>query len=315
MSSSLMKKKEATCYMCDAPSVGRDHVPPRCLFPIDSQFRKSLVSVPSCAKHNAEKSTDDELLRWVLTAINANNEIAQKVLSEAVLPSLAKKPKLAPTFLRGALLRVSESEGPKMIVKLDVDRFKNSLEAIARGLYYHHTWYTHKALGTMEVAWESAKAWPDAVKALNLSDKDYVAITRPSSSQPKCPLGENPKVFRYGFDFYSDPKTVFCYLRFYEGDAIVVRWDNGKIMHEIRLKSLVAFIKSYKEVHVGAAIIWSVTEKIDLMRRLEEQHTWLIVIMKEAKHKREFGAFLLARKLRDEIAKKKRQLNGESSIS
>lgn len=304
-----MKKKEATCYMCDAPSVGREHVPPRCLFPNDPDFRKSLISVPSCAKHNSDKSTDDELLRWVLASINAHSEIARQVLSEGVVPSFVKKPHLTQTFLRDSQIQVSESGMLKMIVKLDVDRFKNSIESIARGLYYHHTWYTHKALGPMEVAWEGAKAMLDAVKALNLSDMEYGAFTTPSPSQPRCSLGENPKVFRYDFDFKSDPKTVFCYLRFYEGDAIVVRWDNGQVRNTVRLKSFVDFIKSYEEVKIVAVIILSATEKRDLMCRLEEQHTKLVLIMKEAKHKREFGAFVLARQMRDDIANKKRQLS------
>ena len=304
-----MKKKDATCYMCDAQSVGREHVPPKCLFPNDPQFRKSLVSVPSCAKHNSDKSTDDELLRWVLVSINGSNEMAQKVLNEGVLPSFVKKPNLSSTFLRGTLIQASASTIHKMIVKLDVDRFKKSIESIVRGLYYHHTWYTHKALGRMEVSWGGAKIWSEAANILNLSDKEYASLSIISSSQPRCPLGENPTVFRYGFNF-SDPKTVFCYLCFYEGEAIVVRWDNEQLWRTFKLKSLVDFIKSYKEVTIVAAIVLSVTEKTDLMRRLEDQHDKLLLIMKEAKHKREFAAFLMARQIRDDVVKKKSLLNG-----
>lgn len=42
--------------MCDAPSVGREHAPPRCVFPKDDAYRKNLIRVPSCKPHNTDSS-------------------------------------------------------------------------------------------------------------------------------------------------------------------------------------------------------------------------------------------------------------------
>ncbi len=54
---------------------------------------------------------------------------------------------------------------------------------------------------------------------------------------------------------------------------------------------------------------------MELMHRLEEQHAKMVVIMKEAKHKRDFGSFFIARMIRDDVAEKKRQLNGGAFAS
>lgn len=53
--------------MCDRLACSREHVPPRNLFPKEKDirrenYRKNLITVPSCELHNAAKSHDDEFL-------------------------------------------------------------------------------------------------------------------------------------------------------------------------------------------------------------------------------------------------------------
>ena len=52
------------CYYCGEPAMSEEHVPPKCLFPeqkdTGKDYRKNLITVPSCDKHNAGKSCDDE---------------------------------------------------------------------------------------------------------------------------------------------------------------------------------------------------------------------------------------------------------------
>jgi len=291
--------------MCDAPSVGREHVPPKCLFPENNRYRKSLVKVPSCAEHNSGKSTDDELLRWVIAATNAHNEIAREVLSSSVSPSFVKKPHLRETFLRDFHVQVSESGMFKSTFTVDSRRLNNSITSIARGLYYHHTWHTHKALGPMEIAWDVPKEKGAALQALNLSDQEYVAFTSPSLRQPKCAFGANPEVFQYHFDLKSDPKYVVCIMRFYEGQAIFVRWKNGQREYSTNLKSLDNYFKKVGEIIITIPADLPDGTRADLIRQLDERDAQLAIIMKDAKHKRDFGAFTLARMLRADIDEKK----------
>jgi hypothetical protein len=299
-----MKKKEATCYMCDASSVGGEHVPPKCLFPDEPRFRKSFVKVPSCAQHNTGKSTDDEFLRWVLAATNANSEIAQHVLSKGVAPSFVKRPHLRETFLRDFQFRVREGGMFKSILKLDFKRFHNSITSIVRGLYYHHTWYSHKALGPMDIMWDGVQDKEIALQALNVPDQEYEAFIDHLPPQPNCPLGDNPDVFRYGFDFESNPKRVRCFLRFYGGKAIIVDWDNGEREYRTYLKS----VKDYFDKFGSGELQGTAAEQI---HQIDERDAHLVSIMKESRHKRDFSAFSLAKMIRKDLSKKSKQLQGQ----
>lgn len=68
------------CYYCGADASSKEHVPPRCLFPkrgdvggID--YRKNLLTVPSCDIHNSETSRNDEFLLACLAPIFGNNPV------------------------------------------------------------------------------------------------------------------------------------------------------------------------------------------------------------------------------------------------
>jgi hypothetical protein len=51
-----------TCYMCDRDASSREHVPPAAFFPEQKEspdgkdYRRNLITVPSCSKHNYEKT-------------------------------------------------------------------------------------------------------------------------------------------------------------------------------------------------------------------------------------------------------------------
>jgi hypothetical protein len=59
-----MTKETNICYFCDCPASSREHAPPKCFFPKGN--RENLVTVPSCDKHNSEKSHNDEYMRLII---------------------------------------------------------------------------------------------------------------------------------------------------------------------------------------------------------------------------------------------------------
>lgn len=68
------------CYMCGAVATTVEHAPPKCLFPEakdtpGADFRKNLITVPSCIEHNCSKSSDDEFLMVSIAGIVGNNSI------------------------------------------------------------------------------------------------------------------------------------------------------------------------------------------------------------------------------------------------
>lgn len=69
------RKGRAQCYMCVSPATSREHVPPLCLFPESKDvggkdYRRNLITVPSCDEHNSKKESDDEFLMVSLAGNN-----------------------------------------------------------------------------------------------------------------------------------------------------------------------------------------------------------------------------------------------------
>jgi len=71
----------STCYMCNQEATSVEHAPPICVFPakkdLPSQkdYRKNLITVPSCATHNAATSNDDEYLLYVLSSSITSSDV------------------------------------------------------------------------------------------------------------------------------------------------------------------------------------------------------------------------------------------------
>ena len=70
--------------MCSEPATSREHVPPSCFFPEKNEFRKNLITVPSCDKHNLVKSGDDEYLFAVISSHLESNQIARDQFKKTI---------------------------------------------------------------------------------------------------------------------------------------------------------------------------------------------------------------------------------------
>ena len=81
------------CYCCDNEAISKEHMPPKCIF--SSPRPSNMITIPSCDKHNLEKSKDDEYFRWfIVTACAEKNPLAYQLLKEKVIRGLRRKPKL-----------------------------------------------------------------------------------------------------------------------------------------------------------------------------------------------------------------------------
>lgn len=105
----MSKIQADKCYFCGKPATSAEHVPPKCLFPeqkdMDGEnYRKNLFTVPSCDKHNMQKSKDDEFLMACLAPVVGNNATA----------FIHTNTKLARTYLRN----------PRLIEKTILDSCK-----------------------------------------------------------------------------------------------------------------------------------------------------------------------------------------------
>lgn len=212
-----MKLKGKTCYMCEAPATGREHVPPKCIFPAAERLRRNLVKVPSCDEHNLRKSADDELLRHVLASAPGNNDLCLTVLEEGILPSFDRRPHILATFMPNLTpVRVGDTKTASF--KLDAVRFEGSIRAIVRGLFFAEM--KRKLLQDLVVAW-------GALLTPQLSTSPLFDLIRKNErALPPMRHGANLTVFKY--DFHFGEQGGLCRLSFYEGHPIHVVWQDER---------------------------------------------------------------------------------------
>ena len=93
--------------MCEKSANTVEHAPPKCVFPEGKDlaarlnYRRNLITVPSCEEHNTAKSRDDEYLLHVLAASITSSPIGPTQFLTKVRRSLERAPNLASTLLPG----------------------------------------------------------------------------------------------------------------------------------------------------------------------------------------------------------------------
>ena len=73
--------KDSECYACFAVATDREHVPARAFFP--RGMRQNLLTVPSCAEHNAKNFQDVEYVRNLIVCLEGLNVVGKRVFETA----------------------------------------------------------------------------------------------------------------------------------------------------------------------------------------------------------------------------------------
>lgn len=77
------------CYFCGNEVTGVEHIPPKSFFPKGK--RQDLITIPSCDKHNQEKSKEDEYIRSILLAsIKLDDQEHMETLRETNIRALER---------------------------------------------------------------------------------------------------------------------------------------------------------------------------------------------------------------------------------
>jgi hypothetical protein len=186
------------CYRCDAEATSVEHVPPKCLFPEkkdlpEVDYRKNLITVPSCETHNSARSHDDEYLLCVLVSSYENNPVARKHFETKIIRLLQRKPWFQETllkFITTVLLNGEETAA----FKVDLTRLRRVFESIAYGLHFHmykEQWHGRIKVIPLGMFKEEGKTFikhPLEEAMLELSKVFF---------EGKKDHGENPDIFRY----------------------------------------------------------------------------------------------------------------------
>ena len=221
-----------TCYMCDKPETGVEHVPPRCLFPEQKDIpngvdlRKQLITVPACDEHNTSKSQDDEYLLYLLVINLPANETAKNQFFTKIMRSIERNPSLIKRFMANPhpVIAVDKKTGQAhhtVAVNVDDARLDSALDHIARALYFHH--FRAQWLGDVRTQPDFllASLDPDKGRERNKLGEHMVAAAD-HLFEGKEFYGANPEAFKYQVLDGNENTHKLMRLHFYNGCRVSV---------------------------------------------------------------------------------------------
>lgn len=217
-----------TCYMCDRDSTSDEHIPPRCFFPeskdvIDGKdYRKNLITVRSCDKHNSHKSGHDEWLFSVFAANMHANSVGRLHQNTKLTRMVERRSKpireLIESSGRAFLVDTAGNCRETIAKHIDPLILLEQLEHIAKGLYYHH--FKSKFLSDVIVAPLSG-----LISNSELFNKSVLNLGEMSNTLflDSKKFGENPDVFYYQTSKISSEHLSGTLIRasFYDGIVIL----------------------------------------------------------------------------------------------
>lgn len=197
----MQPPKSAICVICGIrPAETSDHVPPKGFFKgvVNAQLRK----VPACWDCNNGASSDDEDVRFFISAQIGKQNPASKQLWEArAHRTILHKTKLREAFVATAgEVTVDEDDGKhttKIAFRVPVNTYQRVFERTTRGLYFYHTARILPA--TVPVSVTMLAGTPDM-------DTDEIRVLNVEV------IGDGACLYRYGVV----PKDLDCSLWIFE---------------------------------------------------------------------------------------------------
>lgn len=249
-----MKKEE--CYKCERKAISREHVPPLCLFPEikDTKginFRKDLITVPSCEIHNSKKCADDEFLMLSLSGLIKNNPIGSFHQLTKANRALRRKNKdfIDKQVLRNHKLgKIKTTDGKFRIVSIgnpDIERLSKCLNHIAYGLYFHE--FKKKFDGEIKMILEFIEYSDDNTQTLKEFLKKRFLLEAKLNKEIK---GENPMVFYYQFHEPDNFGLIALKMVFYGTAEVYISFKdkNGKEPFDLGMKLMAGGINTILEL-------------------------------------------------------------------
>ncbi len=224
----------ASCYMCDNLAVSVEHVPPRCLFPKQKDLpsgidlRQELLTVPACARHNMEKSREDEYFLNVIVGFEGVNAVGREHYRRQVRRQYARNSSLLSRFKSRSI-----DVGDKLAHRVEIERLDNFTEQLARGLYFSH--FGHQ--------WQGRLGWfPEFLSRITESDSIHESIRLSTIARndemfsPILFLGSNRSVFTY--QVVGNAQECEMRLHFYGAVRILLAFSLATASHPSYLRTI-----------------------------------------------------------------------------
>jgi len=214
--------------MCNQEATSVEHAPPKCLFPATKDvpnqrdYRKNLITVPSCDDHNSATSRDDEHLLYTLSASITCNDVGLNQFLTKVKRALERSPTFASTILVGSEpVEVFDEDTQECQEAFCMHVQGNRLDAVfkkcAYALYFHETNTKFQGSVTVVTGFTlyNVPSLNSAIASAIISAEDYFS--------QHVARGNNPDVFFYKFE--EGEYTGIMLMYFYGKSKVLVRFD------------------------------------------------------------------------------------------
>lgn len=216
----LKKIRKATdipeCYACSEKPTGKEHSPARAFFPPQNRYRRELISVPSCDRHNNTKSKEDTYAAYHISLI------AEMLESEPGCAHLLQEGPFARTFEHGrkqgrtgfaklilSEIRESHPNPEYYVAEMDGPRMEHYMELCARAIYMHDRL---KKLTLPLKAASLGGDFRDPAKRARLLE---VQASFDQQMRGCARKGANPDVFQYAICEDEEDDLLIIELLFY----------------------------------------------------------------------------------------------------
>jgi len=230
---------DQTCYYCGCPATTKEHVPPKCLFPeqrdaFGADYRMNLITIPSCDKHNLEKSKDDEFLMSCLTPVVGNSGLGyiqtQTKLARALQRNDGRLLNATLHDRRNAKLVTPDgAEFPILVGRPDMPRLCSALEHVARGLYFHRTGkrFIGKCVILPAFVYFAGDPNLELIKQLSRG-----MVNQEKPDWLTC--GDNPAVFQYQMGPPDQFGLIPMLMTFFRGSEVFASFQPKGVMLPFR---------------------------------------------------------------------------------
>lgn len=200
-----------TCYWCSNLATGIEHIPPKGLFP--KGHRNNMITVKSCTEHNQGFSKIDERMRFYMTSMGGDSEIAKNHFDNKTIRGLKRKEG------RGLAIdlvtnKITTTEGD-ILFRENAMNWDSYFEKIIRGLYFYHFKKNLK---------DKTHFFSNKIRMLSLSANAHFYYHTIEHKLSKYWINGNPEnkeVFDYKY-YYSESENQFLIIMtFYESHEVI----------------------------------------------------------------------------------------------
>lgn len=199
------------CYWCNQPATSIEHVPPKNLFP--KGYRDELITVKSCDLHNQDFSKIDERIRFHMTSMGGESEIAKKHFDDKTIRVLLRHESkgLATDLVQN---RFTTPEG-ELLSKESAIVWDLYFEKIIRALYF--TCFKKPLDGNTHF-------FSNKIAMLSLSANAHFYYHLLENKLSDFWIEGNPKnkqIFDYKYYYSETENQFFTIMKFYEHHKVI----------------------------------------------------------------------------------------------